>query len=129
MAASTRKDLPTNRFTEGLNAQRSSAPPVYVPLIGTSAQIEWAEVIRVRVNEEFQRVAAAFRAVAERQDARRKQITEAIIAIVEEKRLEVLSHEKAGYFMQEWREISDQVRQMIAQDPRYQALQVFERDK
>ena len=46
--------------------------------------------------------------------------TEAILAILEDKRAEVLSRERAGYFIHDWQEISDQVRQMIGQDPRYQ---------
>jgi hypothetical protein len=33
-----------------------------------------------------------------------------------------MSQEKAGYFIRDWQEISDQVRQMIFLDPRYQAI-------
>jgi hypothetical protein len=46
----------------------------------------------------------------------------AVIAILEEKRLEVMANDEAGYFIEHWRELSDQVRQMIAQDSRYQAI-------
>ena len=60
--------------------------------------------------------------VAHRQDARKRSDTEAIIAILEDKRVEVLSRDRAGYFIRDWQEISDQVRQMIAQDSRYQAI-------
>ena len=42
--------------------------------------------------------------------------TEAIIAIVEEKRAEVMRRGEAGYFIHDWQEISDQVRQMIFHD-------------
>ena len=38
--------------------------------------------------------------------------TEAIIAILEEKRAEVMRREQAGYFIRYWQEISGQVRQM-----------------
>ena len=30
--------------------------------------------------------------------------------------------ERAGYFIHDWQEIGDQVRQMIFADPRYQAI-------
>lgn len=92
------------------------------PLLGTAAQIEWAESIRGRVNDEFDRVATLFRSVAQRQGAGKRSDTEAIIAILEDKRAEVLSREQAGYFIRNWQEISDQVRQMIGQDSRYQAI-------
>jgi hypothetical protein len=48
--------------------------------------------------------------------------TEAVIAILEDKRAEVMSREQAGYFIHDWQEISDQVRQMIFHDARYQAI-------
>ena len=74
------------------------------------------------MNDEFDRVATSFRSIAHRQDARKRSDTEAIIAILEDKRAEVLSREQAGYFIRDWQEISDQVRQMIVQDARYQAI-------
>ena len=95
-----------------------------IALLGSASQIEWAESIRHRVNDEFERVAMAFRSVAHRQDARKRLDTEAIIAIVEEKRGEVLGRNRAGYFIRDWQEISDQVRKMIGQDSRYQAIKV-----
>jgi hypothetical protein len=92
------------------------------PLSGTASQVEWAESIRTRVNDEFDRVAMSFRLIAERQDARKRTDTEAILAILEDKRTEVLSRDRAGYFIRDWQEISDQVRQMIGQDSRYQMI-------
>ena len=92
------------------------------PLLGTASQIEWAKSIRTRVNDEFDRVAKSFRSIAQRQEPRKRSDTEAIIAILEEKRVEVLSRDRAGYFIHDWQEISDQVRQMIGQDSRYQAI-------
>jgi hypothetical protein len=92
------------------------------PLRGSASQIEWAESIREHVNHEFDRVAKSFRSIAHRQDARKRSDTEAIIAILEDKRVEVLSQDRAGYFIRDWQEISDQVRQMIGQDSRYQAI-------
>ena len=89
---------------------------------GTANQVEWAERIKLRVNEEFDRVSASFRAVADRQKDRRRADTEAIIAILEDKRTEVMRREQAGYFIHDWQEIGDQVRQMIFQDARYQAI-------
>ena len=92
------------------------------PLLGSTSQIEWAVAIRTRVNDEFDRVATSFRSIAHDRMRANEVDTEAIIAILEDKRAEVLSREQAGYFIHDWQEISDQVRQMIGQDPRYQAI-------
>jgi hypothetical protein len=97
-----------------------SSPPV--PLRGTEAQVEWAERIRLQVDAEFDRVASAFRVVSRRQGAAKRARTEAIIAILEEKRAEVMVHDQAGYFIHDWQEISDQVRRSIYDDPRFLAI-------
>ena len=89
---------------------------------GTPSQIEWAERIKKLVNAEFDRVAAAFESVADRQAGTKRDAVEAIIAILEEKRAEVMGKEQAGYFIQGWQEVGDQVRQLIFKDPRYPAL-------
>jgi hypothetical protein len=91
-------------------------------LRGTPNQVEWAERIKRRVQEEFERVAATLRSAAGKQTAARRADTEAILAILSEKRAEVLSKDQAGYFIHDWQEIGAQVREMIFQDPRYQAL-------
>jgi hypothetical protein len=90
---------------------------------GTSSQVEWAERIKRQKIAEFDRVAAALRSVAGKQDHEKRADTEAVIAILEDKRAEVMSKRHAGYFIHEWQEISDQVRRMIGQDSRYQAIQ------
>ena len=100
----------------------AAPPPVRVVLTGTPAQVEWAERIRVLVDAEFDRVAAAFAAVAETQPAPKRAETEAIIAILEDKRAEVMSGESAGYFIHDWQEIGDQVRQLIFKDPLYKTI-------
>jgi hypothetical protein len=89
---------------------------------GTANQVEWAERIKLQVNAEFDRVAASFRSVAGRQRDEKRADTEAILAILEDKRAAVMSREEAGYFIHDWQEISDQVRQLIGQDSRYQAI-------
>ncbi len=61
-----------------------------VLMTGTASQVEWAERIKLQVNDEFDRVAAAFQAVADKQDDRQRTDTEAIIAILEDKRAEVM---------------------------------------
>jgi hypothetical protein len=96
--------------------------PMNRSLLGTTNQIEWAESIRARVNTEFDRVATSFRSIADRQGDKKRADTEAIILILEDKRAQVMRMERAGYFIRNWQEISDQVRQMIGQDPRYQAI-------
>jgi hypothetical protein len=91
-------------------------------MTGTPSQIEWAEQIKPRVTAEFDRVANAFAAVAGRQGGQARADTEAVIAILEEKRVEVMARDQAGYFIRDWQELSDQVRRMIGQDSRYQAI-------
>ena len=92
-------------------------------MTGTPSQVEWAERIKLRVSDEFDRVARSFRSVAGRQNDAKRARTEAILVILEDKRAAVMSREEAGYFVHDWQEISDQVRQMIFHDPRYPAIQ------
>jgi len=89
---------------------------------GTESQIEWAGRIKRRVNEEFDRVARSIRAVASKQNDAKRAEADSILAILEDKRAFVMSQENAGYFIRDWQEISDQVRQMILQDARYVAI-------
>lgn len=91
-------------------------------LMGTPIQIEWAEQIKAKVNAEFDRVANAFRQIAVQQHEAKRIETLAVIDILEQKRLEVMTRSEAGYFIVHWQELSDQVRQMIFKDPLYQAI-------
>jgi hypothetical protein len=92
--------------------------PQLIVLTGTVNQIEWAERIRLQVDAEFDRVARVLKAAANKQSRQRRIDTFAMVAILEEKRLEVLANPKAGYFIRDWQELSDQVRQLILQDAR-----------
>jgi hypothetical protein len=92
------------------------------PLRGNAGQVEWAERIKLNVNAEFDRVTRAFQLVAHRQSTSNRANTEVILVILEDKRIEVMAREDAGYFIHDWQEIHDQVRQMIRKDPRYLAL-------
>ncbi len=91
-------------------------------MIGTAHQIERAEEIKMRVNGEFNRVAECLRAVSTRQTEPARSETHVALRILEQKRDEVMANNRAGYFVQQWGEMTDQVRRMIAQDPRHQAL-------
>jgi hypothetical protein len=91
-------------------------------LTGTVNQIEWAKQIRTQVNAEFDRVITALKAAATKQPGHDRMDTQAIIAIVEEKRREVMEHQEAGYFIHDWQELRDQVRQMVMKDDRYKAI-------
>jgi hypothetical protein len=91
-------------------------------MTGTASQIEWARRIKRQVNDEFDRVAALLRSVAHKQSKAKRAETEAVIGILEDKRAEVMSKQQAGYFIHDWQEIGDQVRQMIFRDARYQAI-------
>lgn len=68
------------------------APPFphAAQMSGTANQVEWALRIRRNVSSEFDRVADSFRSVAEKQYDGKRADTEAILAILEEKRREVM---------------------------------------
>jgi hypothetical protein len=91
-------------------------------MTGTQSQIEWAEQIKPRVGVEFDRVARALSDVARHQQEQARNDTYAVIAIVNEKRAEVMANNRAGYFIRDWQELTDQVRQIVCQDPRYKAI-------
>ncbi len=91
-------------------------------MIGTMNQVEWAEQIKAGVSAEFDRVAKALESAANKQAEQDRVETLSVIAILEEKRAEVMAKDQAGYFIHEWQELRDQVRQMIAQDSRYHTI-------
>lgn len=95
-------------------------------LTGTVNQIEWAERIRVQVNAEFDRVARVLAEAASKQSDPNRANTHSMIAILEEKRLDVMANTRAGYFIHDWQELRDQVRQMIMKDHRYKAIKAGE---
>jgi hypothetical protein len=84
-----------------------------ISMSGKINQVEWAVRIKRQVDDEFDRVALSFRSVAAKQNGAARADTEAILAILEEKRAEVMGRGEAGYFIHDWQEIGDQVRQMI----------------
>ena len=92
-------------------------------MTGTVNQVDWAQQIKAGAGAEFDRVAKALQAAVARQAGQKRMDTQAFIAILEDKRAEVMANNDAGYFIREWQELRDQVRRMIAQDPRYQAIQ------
>ena len=92
-------------------------------MTGTANQIEWAEQIKARVSAEFDRVSKTLQAAASNEVERDRMRTRALIEILEDKRAEVMAKDQAGYFIVEWQELRDQVRRLIAQDSRYQAIQ------
>ena len=91
-------------------------------MIGTANQVDWAARIRGQVSEEFDRVAKALESAMSRQSELKREETLATIAILEDKRAEVLAQDHAGYFIREWQELRDQVRELITQDSRYQTI-------
>jgi hypothetical protein len=94
------------------------------PWLGTESQIEWAEKIKPLVSAEFDRVAETLEAVARRQPVTDRLETRAVIAILEEKRLEVLGRNEAGYFIKNWQELTDQVQRLIRDDSRFAAIRL-----
>ena len=107
---------------ETWEGEGGAVSPSPVALTGTPNQVEWGDLIRRRVSDDFDRVALAFQTVADKQNEAKRADTEAILAILEEKRLEVMSRTSAGYFIHDWQEIGGKVRQMIGKDPRYLAI-------
>ena len=91
-------------------------------MTGTVNQIEWAKQIKSQVAAEFDRVKTALEAAAAKQSGQERMDTQAMIAILEEKRAEVMAHREAGYFIHDWQELRDQVRQLIINDARYKAI-------
>ena len=88
-------------------------------LVGTPNQIEWAEQIKDCVHKEFDRVGMALKSVAAKQAGWDQTDTLKLVAILEEKRHDVMVNDRAGYFIHDWQELGDQVREMIVKDPRY----------
>ena len=66
-------------------------------------------------------MAASFRSIAERQGGEKRTDTEAILAILEDKRVEVLDREEAGYFIRDRQEHRSGAADDI-QDARYQEI-------
>jgi hypothetical protein len=93
--------------------------PAKTILVGTPNQIEWAEQIRDRVHKEFDRVGMILKSVAATQVSWDQTDTLKLVTILEEKRHDVMANDSAGYFIHEWQELRDQVREMIIKDPRY----------
>lgn len=93
-------------------------------MTGTVNQIEWAGQIKTQVKAEFDRVKTALEAAAARQEqlGQDRSDTQAVIAILEDKRAEVMAHQEAGYFIHDWQELRDQVRRLIMNDDRYKAM-------
>jgi len=92
-------------------------------MTGTVNQVDWAQQIKAGAGADFDRVAKALQAAAAGQAGQKRMDTQAFIAILEDKRAEVMANDDAGYFIREWQELRDQVRRMIVQDPRYRAIQ------
>jgi cell division FtsZ-interacting protein ZapD len=82
-------------------------------MAGTMNQVAWAEQIKEQVNKEFDRVANAMNSAARKQVGQDRTDTHTLIVILEDKRREVMANEEAGYFIRDWQELHDQVRQMI----------------
>lgn len=109
------------RNVESRDKDSEAAPEriLDVRLSGTVHQIEVAERIRVTVDQEFDDVATGIREAASKQVPNVRAVTEEILVILEDKRALVMGRRQAAYFIESWREIDDQVRQMILRDPRY----------
>lgn len=91
-------------------------------MTGSVNQVAWAEAIKTEVNAEFDRVRKALEAAGTRRRANGETNLQTIIRILEDKRADVMRNDRASYFIREWQELRDQVRQLILADPRYKAM-------
>lgn len=98
-------------------------------LSGTPNQIEWALQIRPRVKADFDRVSSLLSVAARKQPERDRLDTESIIAILEDKCASVMGMGEAGYFIRNWQELTDQVRRLIRDDPRYVAINLAKAER
>ena len=95
-------------------------------MIGTANQVDRAERIRKQVGTD----SIAWRERSSQRLANRRAKANGLsgwIAILEDKRDEVIANDDAGYFIREWHELRDQVQQMVTQDSRYQAIRAIGR--
>lgn len=118
----------TNTIAEELESWEGDSELATIPgeatpeLSGVQNNLEWAEQIKLRVNAEFDRVAVAIHASAERRNEERRMETLVLMSILESKRTEVMSRQDAGYFIHDWQQIVHQVSTMIRSDARYLAM-------
>ena len=96
-------------------------------MTGTPNQIEWAEQIKVSVAAEFDRVESALHSVARGQSGQDLLDTNTAIEILEGIRGTVMARDEAGYFIRDWQDLSGQVRELIALDPRHKAMRAARR--
>ena len=112
---------------ESWEDEGGSAPSIPVAakraMKGTTNQVAWAEQIKTQVNEEFDRVAKALELAASKRVEQDRADIQLMIAILEDKRAEVMANDRAGYFIHDWQELRGQVRELIAADPRYHTIQ------
>jgi hypothetical protein len=91
-------------------------------MIGKVNQVKQAEQVKARINTEFDRIARALVSAAAKQAGQDRTDTETVLVILEDKRIEVMEKDQASYFLNNWRELSEEVREKIVQDSRYQDL-------
>ncbi len=75
-----------------------------------------------QLDGEFDRLAASLRSIAARQQAKRRAETKAILAILEEKRAEVMREQQLRWDIHDGQSFGDQIRELILADARYQAI-------
>ena len=104
-------------------AGRNVAQAAKPPMTGTINQVEWAEHIKTQVNAEFDRVAKALESAAAKRAGQDRVDIQLMLAIHEDNRAAVMANDRAGYFIHDWQELRGQVRELIADDPRYRTIQ------
>lgn len=86
------------RRDEGWEDAGGAMLPAEKPLVGTVNQVAWAEQISANVRAEFDRVVKALESREPSQTEQHQAETRALIAILEDKRGEVMASDQAGLF-------------------------------
>lgn len=81
--------------------------------------------IKRQLDREFDRVTASLRSIAARQQRHRHADTVAIIALLEEKRAEVMREQPLRWGIHDRRSFGDQIREWVLADARYQAITAY----
>jgi hypothetical protein len=112
----------SDRNAVGIKLSKAADGPEKNNMIGKTNQLKRAEQIKARINTEFDRIAKALTSSAAKQTGQDQADTEAVIVILEDKRTEIMEKDQASYFINNWRELNDEVREKIVQDQRYRDI-------
>jgi hypothetical protein len=96
---------------------------VNLPVLnGLPSQVIWANQIREQISASFERLVMAVASGVNRYKGLEPEETSALLDIVEEHRLRVLSVPDAQYFLDHWQDPVDRVQRLIHNDERWKSI-------